>query len=152
MVNCDYCSKELNRRVFCNPSCKTMYHRKHGIPTVSQSISVGTAVSTVEKPTTSEVIITSAQQDITTKVMERALERTQEVLDAVEPPTGTVSVPKNYGSCNYCRTPAVGLFKCRIPDETEGSIDKTERLCEVHLKSVRAEMRKLGGYGQVVEV
>lgn len=29
MVNCDYCDKELDRKVFCNTSHKVMYHR-HG--------------------------------------------------------------------------------------------------------------------------
>ena len=28
MIKCSYCGKEIDRNVFCKPSCKTMFHRK----------------------------------------------------------------------------------------------------------------------------
>ena len=33
MVNCSHCGKKLERSVFCNASCKTMFHRKRSEPT-----------------------------------------------------------------------------------------------------------------------
>lgn len=32
MVNCSHCGTELSRLVFCDASCKTMYHRKSRQP------------------------------------------------------------------------------------------------------------------------
>ena len=32
MVNCSYCDKQLNRNIFCSPSCKTLFHRKKQKP------------------------------------------------------------------------------------------------------------------------